>query len=82
MLTAPTMRTWCSVAGGIHIPRCGGIWRRKHDHARNTGDQLAASVLVRLDDMAVRIMTADSNERPRHMVYQINVYVSQFGPLS
>ncbi len=25
MVTAPIMRTSCTVPGGIHMPRCGGI---------------------------------------------------------
>ncbi len=25
MLTAPSIRTSCMVAGGIHTPRCGGV---------------------------------------------------------
>lgn len=64
--------------GGHHPCSLSGA---EHDQPRGARDQLAASVPVRSDDMAVRIMVVDRDDRPGHMVDGVDLNVSQVGPL-
>src|SRR6516225_7464780 len=38
-------------------------------------------MLVRLDEMAVRIMRADGDDRPGHVVHQVDVYAARPWPI-
>ena len=87
MLTVPTMRTSCTVPGGIHIPRCGGMTQVPCGVAstttpRSAGDQLTPPVLVRRDDVAVGVVIADRDDRAEHVVHGLDLDLPDHGPLS